>query len=36
MAGEQLEEPLLFRHQGPKPSQHEHLAFGWIEAFCTG
>jgi hypothetical protein len=29
MAGKQLEEALLSRHQGPKPSQHERLAFGW-------
>src|SRR5262249_58609298 len=26
MAREKIEEPLLFRHQGPEPPQHERLA----------
>ncbi len=27
VVGKKLEESLLSRHQGPKPSQHERLAF---------
>jgi hypothetical protein len=31
VAGKELEETLLSRHQGPKPSQHERLAFSRLE-----
>ncbi|HEY3641307.1 MAG TPA: hypothetical protein VGL31_09440 [Xanthobacteraceae bacterium] len=31
VAGKELEETFLSRHQGPKPSQHERLAFSRLD-----